>query len=188
MTIRKFGLLAVLLTGIGVIGACDDGDGMGDTTNEGDAQTPPRSGHADIQAWLADGHYEDWTCESQAHGATIGVSPHGMQRICANDLMSAHGDGEYPVGAAAVKELYLDDGMLYGYAVSLHHRAGTGGDSWYWYEQVHADHPAPHDDQGVVADGNGDSGPAQSICVGCHMAAGIDEAHPGHDFVYVQAQ
>jgi hypothetical protein len=156
------------------------------TGGGGDAQTPPMTGFTDIEAWLADGHYMDWSCEAAAHAATIAVSPHGMQRICSNDLMSAHADGEYPVGAAAVKELFLDDGTLYGHAVSLHFEAGTGGESWYWYEKVHADHPAPHDANGVVADGVGSSGAAQTICVSCHSAAGADAEHPGHDFVYVQ--
>jgi hypothetical protein len=163
-------------------------DSTGTGGGGGDAQTPPMSGFADIEAWLADGHYLEWTCEADAHPISIDVSPHGMQRICSNDLMSAHGDGEYPVGAAAVKELMMDDGTLYGHAVSLHFQAGTDGASWYWYEKVHADHPAPHDANGVVADGVGSSGPAMSICVGCHVAAGTDAAHPGHDFVYVQVQ
>jgi hypothetical protein len=168
----------------------ETGPGMDESSagGGGDAQTPPMSGHDDIQAWLADGHYLSWTCEMDPHPISIDVSPHGMQRICSNDLMSAHGDGEYPVGAAAVKELMMDDGTLYGYAVSLHFQAGTEGDSWYWYENVHEMHPAPHDANGVVADGVGNAGPALDICVGCHMAAGLDAAHPGHDFVYVQVQ
>jgi hypothetical protein len=161
-----------------------------DSTGGGgsDAQTPPMSGYTDIEAWLADGHYLEWTCEPAAHAATIGVSPHGMQLICSNDLMAGAGAGEYPVGSAAVKELYMDDGTMYGHAVSLHFQAGTEGDSWYWYEKVFADHPAPHDANGVVADGVGSSGPAQTICVSCHSAAGLDADHPGHDFVYVQVQ
>jgi hypothetical protein len=161
-----------------------------DSTGGGgsDAQTPPMSGYTDIEAWLAEGHYLDWTCEAATHAASIAVSPHGMQLICSNDLMAAHTDGEYPVGASAVKELYMDDGTMYGHAVSLHFQAGAGGDSWYWYEKVFADHPAPHDANGVVADGVGSSGPAQTICVSCHSAAGSDAAHPGHDFVYVQVQ
>jgi hypothetical protein len=191
------GLLAAASITFGLV-ACDDAednddDGTGDASADDDdggaeAQTPPMTGHADLQAWLAEGHYESWTCEAAPHAATIGVSPHAMQRICANDLMTAHTDGEYPVGASAVKELFLDDGTRYGFAVSLHFEAGTGGESWYWYEQVHADHPAPHDENGVVADGIGDAGPAQAICVGCHSAAGLDATHPGHDFVYVQVQ
>ncbi len=189
MKISK-GLLATLLV---CVAACDDAGGDGDASAEGssgapavDEQTPPTSGHVDIQAWLAEGHYESWTCESELHPFTVGVSPHGMQRICSNALMSAHGEGEYPPGASSVKELYGDDGVRYGYAVSLHVEAGAGGDSWYWYEQVSADHPAPHDERGVVADGRGDAGPAKSICVGCHMAAGTDADHPGHDMVYAQ--
>lgn len=197
---RPLGLLAACTIALATAACTDDGSGnedaagttsamtsAGDTADSSgggsDAQTPPMSGFVDIEAWLAAGHYQSWACEGAAHGASIGVSPHGMQRICSNDLLSGHGDGEYPVGAASVKELFLDDGTLYGHAVSLHFQAGGGGDSWYWYEKVHADHPAPHDENGVVADGVD-----EAICVSCHSAAGTDAEHPGHDFVYVQVQ
>ncbi|PCC70647.1 hypothetical protein SAMN02745121_05467 [Nannocystis exedens] len=36
-------------------------------------------------------------------------------------------------------------------------KPGTDGGSWYWYEEVPADHPAPHDEDGIVADGLGDA-------------------------------
>ena len=89
-----------------------------------------------------------------------------------------------------MKELYDDAGMnIVGFAVSRHVTAGTDGGTWYWYEEVPHDSQAPHDADGIVADGLGDSGPAQSICVGCHQATGIDADHPdhpGHDFVHVQ--
>ena len=55
-------------------------------------------------------------------------------------------------------------------------------------ERVPASSTAPHDANGVVADGKGGSGPAMSICVGCHAAAGSDAPHSpspgGHDQVY----
>ena len=62
------------------------------------------------------------------------------------------------------------------------------GKNWYWYETVPATSAAPHDANGVVADGLGDTGPAKSICVGCHAGAGSDAAHTpsagGRDQVY----
>lgn len=160
------------------------------TTGDDPADQTPPQGHDAIEAWLAEGHYKAWTCQPTPH-APIPISPHGVQRICANDLLSTHppDSGEYPVGSASVKELYDNGGAtIVGYAVSVHTKAGTDGSSWYWYERVPLDSPAPHDDNGVVADGHGDSGLAMSICVGCHSATGIDADHPGHDFVYVQVQ
>ena len=150
-----------------------------------DAQAPPM-GRVALEAWIAEGHYLDWHCEAAAH-PPVSPSPHANNRICSNDLLSAHTTGEYPVGAASVKELFADDATtIVGYAVALHTRAGTDGGSWYWYERVPLDHPAPHDANGVVADATGEAGPALEICVSCHGAAGIDADHPGHDFVYTQ--
>jgi hypothetical protein len=168
-------------------------DTAGDTMNtptggvdEGDAQTPPM-GYEAIEAWITAGHYKDWKSQTMVVDP-ISISPHGKQKIFTNDKLSSHGDGEYPVGTAAVKELYDAAGAsIIGYAVYLHVSAGTEGKNWYWYERVPLDSPVPHDDMtGVVADGLGDSGTAMSICVTCHKDAGIDAMHPGHDFVYTQ--
>jgi hypothetical protein len=154
-------------------------------------QTPPM-GAAKIEAWLAKGDYLKWHCEPEPH-LFRAPSPHGFNRICANDLIADNikGTADWPKGAAAVKELYAaaDDAEPIGYAVYLKTESDSaGGDNWYWYERVPLDHSAPHDDQGVVADGMGDSGPAKSICVGCHAAAGADPAHTpspgGRDQVY----
>ncbi len=154
---------------------------------EDETKVPPVTGHDDIQAWLKAGHYKKWRCETGVQ-EPIMISPHGKQRICSNAILSAHTEmTEYPVDSAAVKELYDDAGAeIIGYAVYRHIKAGTDGGSWYWYEQVPADHPAPHDADGVVADGPGDAGPSKDICVACHQATGIDADHPGHDFVYEQ--
>ena len=81
------------------------------------------------------------------------------------------------------------------------HRVGQGfgvkiadtsdsGANWYWYERVPLSSMAPRDSHGVVADGLGSSGAAQSICVGCHAGAGSNEAHSvmgSSDYVYLQA-
>jgi len=180
-----------------VLPACGDddegttpGQSMGNTF-EGDAQTPPM-GTAKVMAWLAKGDYKNWACESAAHAARS-PSPHGFNRICSNAAISsaATGTDAWPKGAAAVKELLASetDPNPVGYAVYLKTDGeSAGGDNWYWYEIVPLDSPAPHDNSGVVADGMGNSGPAKSICVGCHAGAGADEAHTpspgGRDQVY----
>jgi hypothetical protein len=161
-----------------------------------DDQTPP-IGAAELMAWLRAGTYEDWTCEPEIHEARS-PSPHGFNRICSNDIIAenAAGSDDWPAGAAAVKELHAGaaGGTPIGYAVYLKTEADSaGGANWYWYEVVPSDHPAaPPDASGVVADGMGDSGPAKTICVGCHAAAGADTAHTpsmgGRDQVYTPVQ
>src|SRR4051812_36719490 len=77
----------------------DAGAGMGT------AQLPPM-GRVAVEAWLTGGAYRAWHCEPMSH-APRSPSPHGFNRICSNDALSAFtGTGEYPVGSAAVKELY----------------------------------------------------------------------------------
>ena len=171
---------------IAAAAGCGGDDEMETTPTEDAAQVPPAGPASAVQAWIDAGHYKKWHCEAAAHGP-ISISPHGMQRICSNDKLSAHGTGEYPVDTAAVKELYDSAGAkVVGYAVYRHVSAGTTGDTWYWYEVVPADSMAPHDANVIVADGLGSSGPAKDICVGCHGATGLDADHPGHDFVYTQ--
>jgi hypothetical protein len=149
-------------------------------------------GASAVEAWLKTGSYQAWHCEKTPHEFRE-PSPHGFNRICSNHLISADakGKGDWPKGAAAVKELYAaaDDKDPVGYAVYLKTEDDSAdGANWYWYERVPLDHPAPHDKDGVVADGMGDSGPAKTICVGCHAAAGSDAAHTpsagGRDQVY----
>jgi hypothetical protein len=61
----------------------------------------------------------------------------------------------------------------------------AGGANWYWYE----DNPTLNPAGGVVADGKGDAGNPKTVCVGCHVAAASDAAHPGAgDFVYTQVK
>ena len=146
------------------------------------SQRPPQ-GAAAVEAWLKKGDYEDWQCESDVHAARS-PSPHGWNRICSNDLISnsATVDGDWPQGAAAVKELYasMDADTPMGYAVYLKTASDSeDGANWYWYERI---------GDSTVADGLGDSGPAKSVCVACHAAAGSDDEHTpslgGRDQVY----
>jgi hypothetical protein len=183
-----------LLTGMGCGGDDDstvDTKDAGSKTDTKATQTPPQGATA-IEAWLKKGDYKDWQCESKVHEARS-PSPHGFNRICSNDLISSNatGDGNWKSGAAAVKELYAsaDATKPVGYAVYLKTKSDSAeGANWYWYERVPKDAAAPHDDDGVVADGMGDEGPAKAICVGCHVAAGSDDAHTpskgGRDQVY----
>ncbi|HEX2876913.1 MAG TPA: hypothetical protein VHP33_36925 [Polyangiaceae bacterium] len=160
----------------------------------GDAQTPPTTNGADVEAWLKQGDYKSWTCETAQH-SQLKVSPHGFNRVCSNELAAGFSGGvgdERPVNTASVKELYDDAAKLVGYAVGVKVQAKSAdGDGWYWYERVPLDSAAPHDDNGVVADGLGSAGAANSICVGCHTGAGSDSMHKvtgSSDFVYLQAQ
>jgi hypothetical protein len=150
-----------------VLAACADDPGpasFGDPLD--DPQVPPR-GATDVLDWIAAGHYTGWHCEAAVHPARPG-SGHGPNRICSNDaLAAATGDGPFPIGSAAVKEIYKDDGAIDVHAVYRKMDATAGGDSWYWFEG---------DRGGNFANGQGDS-----TCTGCHSAA-------PRDFVYTVVQ
>ena len=157
----------------------------------GDDQTPPM-GRVAVEAWLHDGAYKTWAAEPGAH-ASRSPSPHGFNRIFSNNLLAANasGTGAWPKGVAAVKELYASatDATPVGYAVYLKLATDSAsGSNWYWYERVPPTSDAPHDGNGVVADGAGSGGPSKDICVGCHAGAGSDATHtpsPGaRDQVY----
>lgn len=153
-----------------------------DATPQAGGQTPPMGATA-VEAWLATGAYKQWACEPMAHAGRA-PSPHGLNRICSNMVIAqdAAGSTPWPAGAAAVKELFSSatDTTPTGYSVYLKTAADSAaGANWYWYERI---------DASVIADGRGNGGPARSICVGCHSAAGKDPAHtpsPGaRDQVY----
>lgn len=204
MAIKPWTVMGTCLLGWAAVACSSDSDAT--TTPEkselgapnpdgeaGDAETPPTTNGADVEAWLKKKHYESWTCETVEH-PQMGVSPHGTNRVCVNAVAAAYSasEGERPAGSAAVKELYDDDAKLVGYAVSVKTKAKSAdGGNWYWYERVPLDSAAPHDDAGVVADGLGSAGAAKSICVGCHAAAGADKTHSvmgSTDFIYLQPQ
>jgi hypothetical protein len=181
MDMHRVGLFMMMVA----ITAC------GGDEDKGDAQTPPMGREA-IESWLDTGVFKAWAAEPAIHPSRS-PSPHGFNRIWVNDVIAANatGTGDWPIGAAGVKELYasMTDTQPIGVAVYLKVADDSaGGANWYWYETVPLDSPVPHDSFGVVADGLGDSGPAKTICVGCHAAAGDDAEHtptPGaRDQVY----
>jgi hypothetical protein len=161
-----------------LLSACSD-----DKMTAGDDQTPP-TGHDAVESWLAGGAYKLWASEPAIH-ASRSPSPHNFNRIFSNEILAANatGTGAWPKGAAAVKELYSaeTDTTPSGYAVYLKLADDSAaGANWYWYERI--------PDGSIAADGNGDSGTAKTLCVGCHAAAGSDPAHTpspgGRDEVY----
>jgi len=150
-------VLLIVLAACGA--ACSDPgpDSFGDAM--GDPQLPPR-GSDDLLDWIDAGHYLGWHCEAAAHPARPG-SGHGPNRICSNDaLAGATGEGPYPVGAAAVKEVFDGAGTIRLYAVYRKIEPAAGGDSWYWFEGDR--------------EGNFANGPGDATCTGCHGGAPRD--------------
>jgi len=139
-------------------------------------QTPATGDPAAVKAWLDSKVYTKWACEPAPHPRRTG-SGHSANRICSNALLSGHGAGEYPVGAASVKELFDGNNNLNGYAMLLKVKPG-GVESFYWYELLGSS---------VVANGLGDSGSAKSVCTGCHDGAGKG-GQTGHDGVFTQVK
>ena len=122
-----------------------------------DEQSPPAT-HAELVPWLAEGHYLAWACEPEAHPARP-PGAHGTNRICSNDLLSQSASGQFPVGAASVKEL-VRGGEIEGFAVMRRITGDAAANAWYWYEAVGSS---------VIADGR-----SPGICTGCHGGAPRD--------------
>ncbi|MEO8706559.1 MAG: hypothetical protein ABI867_41420 [Kofleriaceae bacterium] len=157
-------LTLAALVALAALTACSDPGPatLGDPLD--DPELPAR-GHEDIHAWLDAGFYQSWQCEAEPHPARPD-SGHSTNRICTNAVLAAAtGEGPYPVGSAAVKEVFDGDEIAV-YAVYRKVADGAGGDTWYWYEG------SPDN---VIANGQGDG-----TCTGCHGRA-------PRDFVYVRA-
>lgn len=140
------------------LAGCDDGpDSYGDPLD--DPQVPAR-GAVDARRWLEAGYYQGWHCEPAPHEPRP-PSPHGDNRICSNEALStATGDGPFPVGAAAVKEVFDGAGAIRLFALYRKVADGTGGDTWYWYEGIGGD---------TAANGEG-----EDDCTSCHRRADRD--------------
>lgn len=121
-------------------------------------QTPPQ-GRAGLDPWLDAGHYKAWRCEQAIMDARP-KGAHGRNRVCSNELLSGAVAAPYPVGAAAVKEIFDAQDKMVGLAVALKIVAGTGPSTWYWYERLRGS---------TAADGV-----AVPLCAGCHGQAQVD--------------
>ena len=195
MTFSRY-LCALAISAAALPACSSESDEPAPDSSAGSDQLPPVTNGADVEAWLAKGSYLGWHCETTSHSA-MKVSPHGTNRVCINDLIEKFTGGvaaERPKNSAAVKELYDDSMTLVGYAVEVKLAdTSEGGKNWYWYERVPRESPAPHDANGVVADGKGLTPETVSeykgkICVACHSGAGADSdshlVNRSSDFVY----
>ena len=153
-------LLPMLSVCVLALAACSDGPESYDDDLT-DRQVPAR-GTKDVLDWIERGFYLDWACEEAPHPARPG-SGHSANRICSNAALAGFdGAGSFPLGAAAVKEIFADDGEIKQYAVYRKVTAAAGGDSWYWFEGASGGGD-------VVANGEGDE-----TCTGCHAGAPQD--------------
>lgn len=133
-------------------------------TPEGNSAAPVPTDKTALLQFLKDGKYSSWAKESKVHKTT---APHESGvRVFVNSLLENSlkaGNKEHPVGSASVKELYQADlKSPAGYAVMVKVKAGSGGDTWYWYEILTSS------GERVVADGTG-----VGLCTGCH-SSGVD--------------
>lgn len=157
-----------------------DADG-GDTLRPLPDMTIPPSSGAELDDWLADGFYQDWTCDPAPHPSQLVAQ--GRVRVCSNALLlDGPTSGDYHAGSASVKEILDDGDHVIGHAVALRGRPDPGATGWYFYARVQPGSQvmlgAAPDARGVVADGWGDAqGNAQYACAGCHAQA-------PRDFVY----
>ncbi len=169
-------LCAVLLAGGVSLGACtDDGDDPAQGPDAAPAQGPDAAplqpGEVPSEAgalfsFLTAGGYVDFSSESAVH---VSTGPHGRVRTFLNPALAdslAAQAVEHPAGAAAIKELYAQDGVtLRGWAVSVKTQdLSDGGQGWYWYEVF-----STTDGTSPVADGDG-----EALCTGCHNNGGSD--------------
>jgi hypothetical protein len=117
---------------------------------------------AELLAYLQRGEYKAFERESAVHPST---GPHGGRVLTyVNAVLSdslARGDAEHPRCAASVKELFLGNREVSGWAVFVKtDNASAGGKGYYWLEILgtQPDRSADYEGQGI------------GICVGCHSA------------------
>jgi hypothetical protein len=125
----------------------------------GNSGAVPAAG-AELFPWLQAGNYMSFKAESGKHAST---GPHGgnVRSFLNPTLFDAltSGSTNFPVGSAAVKELWGNGSKLLGWAVFVKTQADSaGGNGFYWYEIYNTTDPSS-----PVADGNG-----VGLCSGCH--------------------
>jgi hypothetical protein len=151
MLVRLSFALALLI-------GCGDSGPASDCSNITAEDVPSES--AALFAYLDCAGYEGLASESSVHPSTSAHS--SMARVFINDTLEqslASGAAEHPVGAASVKEIYQGNGTtLRGWAAMVKVEAGSGGDTWFWYENYDT---ASNDSPVAASRGAG-------ICVPCH--------------------
>ncbi len=119
---------------------------------------------AGVIAFVKERRYQDWLAEPAVHDSR---GPHGKVRVFFNPTavqsLSA-GNDTHPVGTILVKELYSSDGArLEGHALDVKVKAGSGKDTWLFFEGALPDYKNPYYGRG------------HDTCHGCH--------EPGKDYV-----
>ena len=123
-----------------------------------------------ILVFLKSKDYQDWRGDSAFRTS----EEHGKIKIFFNAKLekSLEDDkGEHPVGSLSVKEIYKGS-VLDGYAIMGKHKAGSGKDTWFFYEVKGG---APDFDEVTAYDIG-----APSDCADCHKA--------GKDFLQGEMQ
>lgn len=145
----------------GMGGSGGSGGAMGGSggAGGGNAGLVPSNG-AELFLWLQAGNYMALKAESGKHAST---GPHGGNVLTfvnpiLFDALTA-GSTNFPVGSAAVKELWGNGSKLLGWAVFVKIQADSAnGNGFYWYENYSTTDPS-----NPVADGTG-----VGLCTGCH--------------------
>lgn len=114
------------------------------------ASPPPAS--VALGDWLRAECYASWPAEAAIH--TSSMNPSGIRVFLSPSLADsvARGDGDHPLGAAAVREIFSPDhATRVGWSASVKTENG-----WYWYEEF---------DRHGKATVAGSDAPG---CTGCH--------------------
>jgi hypothetical protein len=135
-------------------------------TARADDGAVPASG-PELFKYLQSGAYRSFAHESKVHPSQ---GPHGDVIAYLNPILegSLKANSEaHPPGAAAVKELYDENDLLYGWSVSVKTQEESDeGKGWFWYEVY-----STTDGAGAIA------GKGEPTCTGCHSS--------GRDFVRI---
>ncbi len=119
-----------------------------------------------LHDYLRAGSYRQMPSMESGRHASAG--PHARfgapVRVFMNETLAASlasGIDEHPMGSDVVKEMYLADGTLEGWAVMVKTQAGSdGGQGWFWYEATSTEPGAD-----PFMSGNG-----IPLCFGCHVS------------------
>ena len=137
--------------------------GMDETAPRGSAPGDVPTADGALHNYLRAGGYTDMAAMEEGRHPSVG--PHARfgapVRVFMNDILSASleaGNEEHPVGSEAVKEMYLADGTLEGWAVMVKTATEGAGAAWFWYEATSTEPGAD-----PFMSGNG-----IPLCAGCH--------------------
>lgn len=153
------GALVLLLGGCGSDTGADPGATAIPVGNDGRSIAATKDG---ITAYVQAGEYRAWESEPAIRDA---VRAHGgrARSYFNSKYAQARRGNTYPMplGAMSIKELYSGT-TVYGYAIGVKTQAGSGAQTWTWYETTGLPDVKYF-------------GVANPTCEGCHAADG------GHD-------